>query len=116
MTREEGIEMVRQYDTNEPSTLQTYLDFLELSKDDFYKIIEPMRDLQIWEKVNGEWHMTDSVTNHLADEYTEKARVDQVEDRTFSEKNRNLYYNEQCQPMKKGDKRVDVKKIKFTLL
>lgn len=116
MTREEGIEMVKEYDSTEPSILKTYLDFLEMSKDEFYKIVEPMRDLQIWEKLNGEWRMKDSVVNHLHNEFSENARVAQSDDRTFSEKNRNLYYNEKCPPIKKGDERLDVKKLKFKIL
>jgi hypothetical protein len=116
MTREEGIEMVRQYDANEPSTLQTYLDFLELSREQFYDIIEPMRDLSIWEKVNGEWRMKDSIANHAYNEFTESARVKQSEDKTFSEQNRNLYYYDKFPPIKKGDERVDVKKVKFKIL
>jgi hypothetical protein len=116
MTREDGIEMVRQYDANEPETLRTYLDFLELSGDQFYDIIEQMRDLQIWEKTNHEWKMKDHVTNHIRNEFTEGSRVDQVDDRTFSEPNRNLYYNDKFPPIKKGDERVDVKKMKFKIL
>jgi N-acetyl sugar amidotransferase len=116
MTREEGIEMVRQYDANEPSTLQTYLDFLELSREQFYDIIEPMRDSQIWEKTNNEWKMKDHVANHIRNEFIEGDRVEQVEERTFSEQNRNLYYNDKFPPIKKGDERVDVKKVKFKIL
>jgi N-acetyl sugar amidotransferase len=116
MTREEGIEMVREYDANEPSTLQSYLDFLGLSKDAFYNIVEPMRDSGIWEKVNGEWKMKDSATNLLHSEFTENARVQMVDDRTFAEKTRNLYYNDKYPPVKKGDERVDVKKTYFKIL
>lgn len=116
MTREEGIEMVKQYDSVEPSSLQIYLDFLELTKDEFYRIVEPMKDKNIWEKVNGEWHMKDSIVNHVSNDFTENARVKQTSDRTFSEKNRNLYYNDRLPPLKRGDERVDVKKTKFKIL
>lgn len=116
MTREEGIEMVKQYDAAVPSTLQTYLDFLEISKDEFYAIVESMRDLQIWEIVNGEWRIKDSAVNHVHNEFTENARIKQVDDRAFSEKNRNLYYNEKCPPIRKGDQRVDEKKLRFKIL
>jgi N-acetyl sugar amidotransferase len=116
MTREEGIEMVKKYDSVEPSNLQTYLDFLEITKDEFYRFIDPMRDEDIWEKLNGEWHMRDSIINYLHADFTEHARVKQVDDRTFSEKNRNLYYNDRNPPLKKGDERVDVKKSRFKIL
>lgn len=116
MTREEGIEMVRQYDSAEPSTLRTYLDFMELSNDEFYSVVKPMRDLNIWEKANGAWRMKDSVANHVNNGLTEGARVKQVEDRAFSEKNRALYYNEKNPPARKGDERLDIKALRFSIL
>jgi len=116
MTREEGIEIVNKYDPVEPSSLQTYLNFLGISRDEFYSIIDPMRDENIWERVNGDWLMKDSVINYLHSDLTENARVKQVDDRTFSEKNRNLYYNDKNPPLKKGDVRVDVKKSTFKML
>jgi N-acetyl sugar amidotransferase len=116
MTREEGIKMVKEYDANEPSTLPTYLEFLGLSKEQFYDLVEPMRDLNIWEKVNGEWKMKDSVANHVYTQFMGNARVLQGEDRTFEVKNRNLYYNDQYLPDKKGDERVDIRKVRFKIL
>jgi len=116
MTREEGIEMVKRYDPVEPSSLQTYLDFLGITKDEFYRIIDPMRDENIWEKVSGEWRMKDNISNYLQTDVTENARVKQVDDRTFSEKNRNLYYNDRNPPLEKGDERMDVKKSTFKML
>ncbi len=116
MTREEGIEMVRQYDSAEPSTLQTYLEFLGISKEKFHELVEPGRDSGIWEKVKGEWKMKDSVANHNNSELIDRARVRQNGDTTFSEKNRNFYYNEKFLPVKKGDDRVDIKKLKFKIL
>lgn len=116
MTREEGVEMVKLYDSVEPSSLQTYLDFLEITREEFYRIVEPMRDKKIWEKINGEWHMKDSVANHIYNDFTEVAKVKQINDRTFSEKNRNLYYNDKLPPLKKNDERVDVKKMTFRIM
>lgn len=116
MTREEGVEMVKLYDSVEPSSLQTYLDFLEITREEFYRIVEPMRDKKIWEKINGEWHMKDSVANHIYNDFTEVAKVKQISNRTFSEKNRNLYYNDKLPPLKKNDERVDVKKMTFRIM
>jgi len=116
MTREEGVQMVKEYDSNVPSSLQTYLDFLEMNKEDFYRLVEPMRDLSIWEKINGEWKVKDSVGNHAKSEFIENARVKLSGNRTFSEKNRNLYYNEKYPPLKRGDERLDVNKTDFIIL
>jgi hypothetical protein len=97
MTREEGIELVKRYDPAPPSTLDTYLKFLQISEDDFYEWIEPMRDLNIWEKDStGVWVAKDSVPNHIKDPGVTLARVPLVppEERTFSPMNRHLYYSE----------------------
>ena len=97
MTREEGIEMVREYDHRRPKSLDAYLDFMELSERQFLELIEPMRDKSIWEKDSqGNWRVKDSVTNHANDPGVEVARVPLVppEERTFSRKNRMLYYSD----------------------
>jgi N-acetyl sugar amidotransferase len=116
MTREEGIQMVTEYDANEPETLKNYLDFLEITKAEFYGLVEDMRDPSIWVKGDGEWHMKDSVANHSTGELVEKARVEQIDDRVFSEKNRNLYFNDKLTPIKRGDPRSDEKILQFKIL
>ena len=94
MTREEGIKLVNKYDHVVPRTLNTYLRFLGISEKEFYDAVEPMRDLNIWQKnPDGTWETTDSVANHLNDPEVENARVRQVNDRTFSKRNEYLYYN-----------------------
>lgn len=97
MTREEGIELVKKYDHVRPSTLDTYLQFMGISEQDFYDWIEPMRDESIWQKgAGGEWTVKDSVANHAGDPGVEAARVPLVapEDRTFGENNRKFYWRE----------------------
>ena len=84
MTREEGIEMVRSYDANEPSTLEGYCDFLGITKQYFYDLVAPMRDPQIWEKPNGTWRAKDSVANQPIGEREERARATQSNDRTLA--------------------------------
>lgn len=97
MTREEGVEMVKQYDHVVPRTLKLYLDFMQITEEQFYKWIEPMRDPDIWEKdADGNWRTKDSVANHAAGPRVEAARVELVaeDERTFSEKNKHLHYSE----------------------
>jgi N-acetyl sugar amidotransferase len=117
MTREEGIEMVRQYDATEPSTLAMYCDFMGMKTEDFYKLVEPMRDPSVWEKLNdGSWEPKDSITRHEIGDSEEAARVAQSEDRTFAPHNKNLYYNEASPPEKLGDPRLDEFPKKFQIL
>ena len=116
MTREEGIQMVERYDSNTPKSLKPYLDFMGLSVQEFYDFVEPMRDPSIWEKVEGQWRMKDAVKNHLNNEYTAAAQVEQSKDRTFSEENKHLYFNPNNPPEKLGDSRLDVSNDHFKIL
>ena len=45
----------------------------------------------------------DSIVNHLKDPGVEQARPQQSEDRTFSPKNRHLYYNKEYPPLPTSD-------------
>lgn len=116
MTREEGIDMVRRYDANEPSTLDGYCDFLGITKQYFYDLVEPMRDPQIWEKRNGTWVAKDSVINHEIGEREERARVPQSNDRTLAPENRQLYYNPANPPLPTGNPVLDDKPLRFKTL
>ncbi len=116
MSREQGIDMVKQYDPIEPKTLETYLKFLDLSKAAFYQMIEPMRDPLIWEKKKGQWQVKDCVSNHLTTMDTIAAKLDLIPDRTFSTKNRHLYYNADNPPEKRGDPAFDEFNLKFVTL
>jgi N-acetyl sugar amidotransferase len=110
MTREEGIEMVRKYDAREPSTLQTYCDFLCITKKQFYEWVEPMRDKRSWKRdVSGVWQPLDAVFLHSIGEKEERARVYPApeNDRTFSEQNRRMYFNLNNPPAKTGNPDLD---------
>lgn len=55
MTREEGVAMVLRHDHKEPQDLEWWLDFAGFSRKEFYDIIEPFRDLNIWRKERFGW-------------------------------------------------------------
>lgn len=119
MTREEGIEMVKRYDAREPSTLQTYCDFLGITKSQFYDWVEPMRDARVWKKSEtGEWQVLDAVSRHTAGEAEEKARVASAPeaDLTFSDENRRMYYNPANPPEKTGDPALDEPSLTFRVI
>jgi N-acetyl sugar amidotransferase len=110
MTREEGFEMVKRYDAQEPSTLQIYCDFLGLSKQQFFDCVEPMRDERCWEKdESGEWQPQDAVFLHQITQAEERARVAQrpESERTMSKENRRMYYNSANPPEATGDPALD---------
>lgn len=75
MDREEGVELVEEYDHARPTDLDFFLDFLDLTEEEFEAAIEPMRDESAWEKnADGEWELMDSVANHVDDPGVEDAR------------------------------------------
>lgn len=108
MSREEGLRLVQQYDSNEPSSLEYYCQFLGIGKERFYSLVDNQRDPRIWERSrDGSWLPKDAVWRHATGPKEEKARVSQVDDRTLSPHNRNLYFNPACPPEPKGDERLD---------
>ena len=117
MTREEGLEMIRKYDANEPSSLQEYCEFLGITVQEFYRIVEPMRDPQIWQKDSkGEWQAKDSIVRHQIGQAEENAKVKISDDKTFAKHNKNLYFNSEDPPRKKGVIAFDNSSVKFELL
>jgi N-acetyl sugar amidotransferase len=117
MTREEGLKMVERYDARTPSSLDSYCDFLGLKRDEFYSLVESMRDPAIWEKnVNGEWTPLDAAWKHPLGSNEQAHRVTQVKDRTLSQANQHLYYNPDNPPKPSGDARLDKKPLKFQVL
>lgn len=113
MTREEAVKIVEEYDATTPSTLEEYCDFFEITVDDFYKNVEPMRDENIWEKNAGKWSVKDSIHLHNIGEKEAAARVEQSTERTFSEENRKYYYNPDFKPEKTGEAELDISSKRF---
>ena len=117
MTREEGTEMVRCYDAREPSTLPLYCDFLGITVDEFYRIVDPMRDAAIWEKgPDDAWHAKGSVDCHPMGPREEAARMRLGNDCTFAEHNRRLYYSSEYPPEMTGDPALDQPAPGFKIL
>lgn len=109
LTREEGKALVEEYDAIEPSYLDFYCEFLNISKDEFYKFVEPMRDLDIWEKnADGEWVVRDAIWMHDDGNREEQAKIEIDQDNhIFSKENKNLFYNADNLPDKKDDIELD---------
>jgi N-acetyl sugar amidotransferase len=106
MTREDAIDLVSKYDNVRPRTMDTYLDFMDMTEEEFLNALKPMRDPEIWKKdANGVWVVKDSVANHRNSPQVESARVPLVaeDDRTFGQNNRHLYYSDNHLPLPKSD-------------
>jgi hypothetical protein len=103
MTREEGMELVRRYDSVTPSTLPLYCKLMGISIADFYNFVEPFRDKNIWERdKKNEWRPKSSVWEQNITSQHKKARISLSSDRTFSNSNKHLYFNKNNPPEKTG--------------
>jgi N-acetyl sugar amidotransferase len=58
MDRKQAIALVKAYDGELPKSLvEKYLDYFEMTEEDFWKVIDSFRSPDIWEKVNGDWRL-----------------------------------------------------------
>lgn len=55
MSREDGIKMVRKYDHVVSSDLYYWLDYVEMSEDEFWRTADTFRDPRVWWIKDGEW-------------------------------------------------------------
>lgn len=55
MTREEGVEMVRKYDHVKPSDLKRWLDYVNMTEEEFDVIADGFRNPRVWRVENGQW-------------------------------------------------------------
>mgnify|MGYP001406039563 CR=1 FL=1 len=55
MTREEGIEKVREYDAVVPSDLYYWLNYVDMGEDEFWRIADTFRDHRVWWIKDNEW-------------------------------------------------------------
>ena len=56
MTRDEGIEMVRKYDSVVSSDLYYWLDYVDMTEEEFWVTADSFRDPRVWWIENGKWH------------------------------------------------------------
>ena len=107
LDRKSAIALVEEYDHVEPSTLGLYCDFLGISKNQFYQIVEPMRDRNAWIKEKNSWKLTSRSNLKELTEETQNAQLELADDQTFAINNRHLFYNSSNPPKKIGISEFD---------
>jgi len=56
MTREQGLNLVRLYDNHFPEEfLSEYLDYYQMNKKEFLKVIDHWANKDLFKKVKGKW-------------------------------------------------------------
>jgi hypothetical protein len=64
ITRDEGMELVRQYDTEFPSTyFKEFLEYVGLKESDFFELLDQFRSPHLWVNIGGEWKLRHQVWN-----------------------------------------------------
>ena len=55
LTRAQGIDMVRKYDHVRPRDLTRWLDYVDITEDEFDRIADTFRDRRVWRRQNNRW-------------------------------------------------------------
>jgi N-acetyl sugar amidotransferase len=64
ITREEGVALVHKYDTEFPAKyFKEILDYIDITEDTFWGVIDKARSPHLWKKENGEWQLRHRVQN-----------------------------------------------------
>ena len=56
MTRDEGVDIVRKYDSVISSDLEHWLKYVDMTVDEFWQIADTFRDPRVWWVQKGKWH------------------------------------------------------------
>ena len=69
ITRDEGIKLVDLYDQEFPSKyFNDFLNYIDINKDDFFKIINKFRSPHLWAKKNNKWLLRHTVSKKGTDD------------------------------------------------
>jgi hypothetical protein len=86
MSREEGVAMVKSYQSLAPTgkNLSLFLNWLGIKESEFLDYIDRQRDPRIWKRQNDrQWELLDSIAQHQHDLGIESARLSKIEDCSF---------------------------------
>lgn len=62
ITREEGVALVKRYDQEFPKKyFQEFLEYIDLSADNFFAAVDSFRSPHLWEKADGGWRLRQAV-------------------------------------------------------
>ena len=58
ITRKEAVALVRKYDGEFPKRYFTeYLQYLNITEEEFWRIVDKFRPPHLWQKVNNQWRL-----------------------------------------------------------
>ena len=69
ITRDEGVYLVKKYDTEFPSKyFKEFLEYISTSEDEFWKLIDKHRSPHLWKKIGKEWFLRHNVSGDGIDD------------------------------------------------
>ena len=69
ITRKDAVQLVEKYDLEFPiKYFKETLDYLSMSENEFYKVIDSFRQKHIWKKKNGKWKLRHTVGKRGVDD------------------------------------------------
>ena len=82
LSREEGIELVKQYQYNLPKNNHLFFEWIGIDYTAFELIIDQHRDPDIWYRniISWDWILKDKIENHLKDDGIDLVRLDNDDD------------------------------------
>jgi len=84
MTRTEAINLVTNLEQKEPKDLDIFLNWVELSSEEFKKLHWDIRDKKIWKKnKNGEWKLKDNISNYVNNDFIKRVCLEKIEECEF---------------------------------
>ena len=76
ISREEGVRLVSEYQSIKPAALKKFLEWAEMSEEEFMACIDRFRDPRAWKRnASGEWELLDSILNHIKDDGVDEVRL-----------------------------------------
>ena len=94
ISREEGVYLAHRYDSVKPKDLYTWLEFVGMTEEEFFEIVNPMRDPSVWgQKDTGEWVLRDSIISHINDDFVDSVRLplDNINNKDFIDGHYDIY-------------------------
>lgn len=66
--REEGIALINRYDSEFPKKhFQVFLDYCDITEDEFWQVIDSWRSDHLWEKIDNNWILKHSIKDEKLD-------------------------------------------------
>lgn len=65
LSKADGLDLIKKYIDVKPKALNVFLNWLDISEDEFIKLLEPFRDRKVWFKnAMGSWELKESIFNY----------------------------------------------------